>query len=534
MNDLDELERELGPMLRSTFDACIHEPDTRAGLPAQPVEAGPPVPDPAEGSRNLPGRRRVVGALAVAAVAIGVIGMAVAAGRDGRPNTPISPASTPSVDPASPVTTVADASPGTRQDSTATVPSDPDAATPDDLGIALPSHVPEGYVLDDVEVTRNWSPRVRQPIPDRTRYVHRVDGDIDARVTLSSQPLDDQFDRDKGSITVHGNRAQIFDSGEGIYVVWTEAGRILTVTTDGVGWDDTAALAERTIVDATTGSVALPAGSEFEVVDLPPAPSADAAGMSISYRSGGDQDGRIGINRWPNTGQDTLELLEFRMTQQDWDVAPANVNGHPAIVLTPPTSESTAPLQLQWIEGDAIWNIGARLPADTLIEIANGLEASSLEHARQLRAELDDALAELPELDHTLLDNGIEISIHSIGNGVGAYCVHQPERFCERVIGESSMGGEYQDAFTRTAWIADQPWMIGWAEGEHQPTLYTEGGSTDPVADAVDGSIVQVGGAGTFVVVPAPADDLQFSFDPDSFPVFSATVNGDADSNLLR
>lgn len=35
MNDLDELERELRPMLRSTFDACIVEPSRRAGSGAE-------------------------------------------------------------------------------------------------------------------------------------------------------------------------------------------------------------------------------------------------------------------------------------------------------------------------------------------------------------------------------------------------------------------------------------------------------------------------------------------------------------------
>ena len=530
MNDLDELERELGPALRSTFGACFAEPDDRTDSPAeQPRDDSDPVIASVETVRAFAGRRRLVGTLAVAAVAVGVMSLAAVASRNGRPSPPSAPATNPSTEPGPPGTGPADTIPGTDVATTVV----PDAA-PEDLGVALPTFVPEGYVLDGVQLTRGWWPVAQHVIPDRTQYVQRIDGTIAATATLSSQPLDAEFDTDKGSITVHGVPAQIFDNGEGIHVVWAEADRIVTVATNGVGWDETAVLAERTIVDARSGSVTLPSDSGFEIADLPPAPAADAATLSVSYRSGSDQDGRIDISRWPNTSQDTLEIIEFRMTRQNWNVEAATVNEHPALVLSPPTTESAPLRQVQWIDENGVWAVVGRLPADTLTQIANGLEPATLEQARQLRTELDEDLAALPELDRTRLDNGIEISIHTIGNGVGAYCVHLPEQFCERVVGESSIIGEHQDSFTRTTWIDDQPWMIGWVEGRHQPTLYTEQGSTDPVTDAVDGALVEAEADGTFIAVPSPADDFQFSFDPDTFPVFGATVTGDPESDLLR
>ncbi|MAT05794.1 MAG: hypothetical protein CL424_12220 [Acidimicrobiaceae bacterium] len=530
MNDLDELERELGPTLRSTFDTCIAEPAGRTDSPAeQPRDDRDPVVGSVETVRASPGRRRLVGALAVAAVAIGVVSVAAVASRDGRSSPPSAPATISSTDQGPLGTGPADTIPGT--DAATTVGPD---VVAEDLGIALPTFVPEGYVLDDVQLTRNWRPVAQRVIPDRTQYVQRIDGTIAATATLSSQPLDAEFDTDKGSITVHGSPAQIFDNGEGIHVVWAEADRIVTFASNGVGWDETAALAERTIVDAESGSVTLPSDSGFEIADLPSAPAADAAALSVSYRSGSDQDGRIEISRWPNSGQDTLEVIEFRMTRQNWDVETATVNEHPALVLSPPTTESPPLRQVQWIDQDGTWAVVGRLPAGTLTQVASGLESATLEQARRLRNELDADLASLPELDRTTLDNGIEISIHTIGNGVGAYCVHLPEQFCQRVVGESSIIGEPHDSFTRTTWIDDQPWMVGWADGRHQPTLYTEGGSTDPVADAVDGALVEADADGTFIAVPSPAEDFQFSFDPDTFPVFGATVTGDPESDLLR
>lgn len=540
LDELDQLERELGPALRATFGACIPDRPAERVVAARLPFAPTHTTDAVAGDQ----RRRhsvLVGAAAAAAVVIGVAGLAVVAGRADEPNAPTSPAPSPVsvtppvdgavVDTSTPVSDpVADTDP--------TDPADPmEAAEPDiaadDLGIALATFAPDGYVLDDVSVTRAWSPFAGRIMPEYTQYVRRVDGAIEATVTLTSQPLNDEFDTAKGSISVHGRPAQIWDSGEGIRVTWSEHDRILAVSTNGVSWDATAALAEQTTVDPSTGSVALQSDAGFELVELPPAPPADAAATTISYRAAGTAGDLINIARWPNSGQQTLELGAFHLAQQGWTVEPAVIHDLPAIIATPP-NQTTPLVVVQWVDGDGVWNVTGRQAPATLLAIANGLERATLEEARQLRRELDAGLAALPELDRAVLPNGIEVSVRSIGNGAGAVCIHQPVQLCERIVSEGSLMGEHQSAFTRTIWIDDVPWLIGWAEGEHQPAVYDEGGSGDPVADVVHDAIVAADSGGTFIALPSPTDDLNFSFDPDTFPVFGTSIPGDTNPELLR
>lgn len=523
MNDLDALERELGPALRSTFHTCLTRLDERAVSRPRAADRGhdvrparPPVTE-IEEAVDRRGHRALAVAMAAAVLVVGIVGVVVVTGGDEGAIRPAAPASNPPVD-------------------TRTTASD----VPADLGMALPGYLPEGYVLDDISLSRSGRFFGGMPFFERTvlgqaRYLRRSAGRIEAMLTATVEPLDDRFDTTKGSITVHGGPAQIYDSGEGIVIRWAEGDRVITVTTAGLSWDEAATFADRTVIDPLTDGVSLDESLGFELAEIPPARSDEAVEFQVSYRSGTDQNSRVDIGSGTDTGHESLELVEFRVAQQGWSSEAVTVGGLPAIVLTPPTSGSTPRIQVRWIDGDTAWSVIGRLPAETLIEIADSLASATLDQARRLRAELDADIAALAELDRMTIADGIELSVHTMGNGVGAYCIHQAEPHCEWVISESSLFGEYQPEFTGTVWIGDDPWLVGWAEGEHVPTVFSEGGSGGPIVEsASDGTLVRGTAAGTFIAVRDPAEDFQFSFDPGVFPVYSGAVHGSADPEMLR
>lgn len=533
MNDLQELEEQLGPELRRVLKTIVPvDPaaftDPQVSVPPRRGFPEPAVAEmrPHEPLAARPSRRSVAIAAATIAV-VGLGGVIAIANRpaDVAPGTPTRP------DP-----TVTSPQPGDTEplvaSPTATSIAGPDDSTPlpDDVpGVYLPTAGLPGFTLTDITASR-----ALQPIPDRnrTRYVrHDAAGDVDAMVTLAAGIAVTDFEqRDgDGSITVHGHPAHIFDTGEGIVVAWEENGVSASVRGWGLSWDDLTALAERSVVDADPAQVTIAdlADSGFSLsMDDTLAPL-DAVMINLNYTSDEPTPGAfVDVMSWVNTDSLSIDAIEADARQMGRSVERTTVAGQPAIVATSTAGPLDPLVSVQWLRDGFLLVVSGRADIEDLLAFAESVQPAALSDARTLRNGVDTALSALPELDTATLPNGFEASVRTTGAGANAVCLREPIERCEPVISESSLIGEEQTEITATFHLDNDTWIVGWARGMHQPVRVDDGTEVGPIVETAQGA------TGTFAALMLSNDADQLKFDPDSQALHGA-ISGGFDSDLL-
>lgn len=595
IDELDQLERQLGDRLAETFDACLGTRRSRSSRPSAALRgdiensqvasrrrnsdievdalaAGRPLPvSPADGERTdrpelasehpgpadptgshpghrSAGRRSTRPArvwLTTAAAALVAVGVAAVIDRVGT----------------SPVTGGAgDGAAGTpghvSEIAGAEPPTPPAPPVPADLTMYMPTFIPPGYVLDDIELSLNVSRG--EELDDAgtgleppgspnwaglgAAYVQRSGDDVTATVTISvheniAVPQEPDA-RGAGlapspgtlaesvpaatepTFAVRGVPAVIYDSGLGLVASWSDGTRQISLVTTGIDGDELERLAEQVSIDDAGIVAPLPADLGWEALELPPAPPDHPVTPAIEYRRADDPSGSILIVRWPNYGRDPIELMTLQDRQLDRHVAEVTVRGLPGFISSL-SERPGARNYLRWNEGDGTWLISGKQSAAVLVQIAESLAPIPLDAARGRRVELDHQLMAQPELDRIVLDNGIELSVHQIGPEPGAICVHQPVTLCER----SSSGVDFGSPSILAAVPIDgQPWTFGWIAGDHDPAQAgTVGPRTSSIADDFAGGVVAHTDTGTFVAIPA--DGVMLTFDRSVGSYMSVTVD---------
>lgn len=533
MNDLQELEEQLGPELRRVLDAIVPtDPaaftESQLADPlrrriAQPavIEMHPHRPVAARPSRRL---------VAIAAATIAVVGLGgviAIANRpaDVAPGTPVRP------DPTATAPQPADTEPLVASP-TATSIAGPDDSTPlpDNVpGVYLPSIGLPGFTLTDVSA----SP-APPPLPNRntTRYVrHDAAGDVDAMVTLAAGIAITDFEQRSNdrSITVHDQPAHIFDTGEGVVVAWEENGVSASVKGWGLSWDDLAALAERSVVDADPALVTIAdlTDSGFSVSMDDVLPPLDAVMINLNYTSDEPIPGAfVDVLSWANTDSLSIDAIEADARQYGRAVKRTTVAGQPAIIATSTAGPLGPLVSVQWLRDGFFLVVSGRADVEDLLQLAESVQPATLSEARALRDDVDVALVTLPELDTATLPNGFQVSVRTTGTGANVLCLHEPIERCEPVISESSLIGEEQTEITATFHLDDGTWIIGWARGTHEPIRVNAGTDVGPIIDTAQGA------DGTFTALINSNDADQLKFDPDSQSLHGA-ISGGFDSDLL-
>jgi hypothetical protein len=530
MNELMELERELGPQLRRALDTIIPTDDSRfterssADVMPDTREDVATVTVGIEDSwATATGHRlRMVGVAAALVVVVGLIGIVTLSDRDRPPTTGISPATTRS-EVVESTTAPGPAEPTAPSDPTlaSTIPL-PDPANPP--GVYLPTAQLPGFTLADISVGRA---QLRPIGRNALRYVrHGADGvSVVAMITLTGSRTTavDSFGGKTPPLVVHGQPAHIFDSGEGVVSSWQENGVDASVRGWGVAWNDVASLAEQTVVDPATFTVALPAqaleGFELSIGDT--YPPADAVGTDLYFVADDPQPGAfVSVTNAANDDLMTLDSIEVGFRVAGWTIDRAVVHQLQAIVATSIAGEFSPIIMVSWIEDGYQMSVGGRAGKDDLIAFAEAVAPATLEQARQLRAALDTSRFALPEVDRATLPNGFDVSIRTNGTGANVICLHAPIQRCQLLVSEGSLVGDVQHTATGTFWINETPWFIGWASGTHSPHLVVDGVPGDLIAN------VTQGGDGTFFAVPGGDTSTQVVFDAGDSTMYGPPGSG--------
>jgi hypothetical protein len=204
----------------------------------------------------------------------------------------------------------------------------------------------------------------------------------------------------------------------------------------------------------------------------------------------------------------TVDSIEAAFKQAGQATDRAVVHGVPAIVATSAAGMFGPLISVSWLEkGDQV-SISGRTGRDDLVAFADGLVASSLAQARQVRASLDVTRLALPEVDRATLPNGFDISIRTNGTGANVICLQAPIQRCQLFVTENSLEGDFQREIVGTFWINGTPWFTGWAEGSHSPHLFVSGEAGDPLVNFAQTK------TGTFFAAELTDTDTQVVFDP--------------------
>lgn len=530
MTDLQELERELGDRLRVTMREVIRVGDV--GAPTMgPHHRGTPQLAPAVATSTatpLAPRNRSIARVAAAVLLLGgTAATAVVLSHDSRVtnvNAP-DPSVATALDDTAPASVVppAPGSTSAADGATGGGAADTTGSTIDvaaDVGaLLLPTVLPTGYSVADVSVgQRNASTR---PI---TRYLRSAnDGSPGAMVELSSHVLTENEELPDGSRRVHGQPADSFDSGQSWVVRWSEAGRLVTVYGTALSSEETLTLAEGSEIDPTSGTVTLPDSARGSfVLAVGPAPSADRLDTSIELlpddRHAG---GWVSVGMTPNSDRFTLAAVELRLVTGGFATAEhTTIRGEDALVATTAPNEFGAINLVTWIEDGVVINISGRVTSTELVDLADGLTPATVADARALRATVDERALALPSLGAATLPNGMEVSAHTAGRGSADFlCLTEPIRRCEPNVSESSLVGDVQRFAALTFVVDGDRWLVGWAEGEHEPHLSSEAVVGDPVVDVV------VTGGATYFAAPVGDDpNLRVVLDPQGTPSFGAST----------
>lgn len=499
MNELLELERELGPQLRQALDAIIpttpsqfaDAPSTEIASHIREDSATLTIEIRDHPAPTTQRRHRMIGVAATIIALAGLVGILTLGPRDRSTTTSGSPESTQSID--------------------STVPL-PDPENPP--GIYLPTAPLPGFSLAGITVDRG--PRAANQ-PNTERYVRRaVNGvDVAVMITLTGAPSvtggNERSDGKTPPLLVHGQPAHIGDTGEGIVASWNESGVAVSVRGWGLSSDDVASLAEQTIVDPSTDAVTLPSdalqGYEPSIGDT--YPPADAVTANLHYLADDHRPGAfVDFANYANDDLMTLDAVEVNSRLALNTIDRSVVHNLPAIVATSSPGQFGPLVSVSWIEDGYQFVVTGRADKADLIGFANSFALANLDQARRLRASLDTTLFALAELDRATLSNGFDISIRTAGTGADVICMHSPIQRCQLLSSETSLGGETQHVITDTFWINGTAWFLGWAEGTHSPQPIVGNEPADP-------SILSIaqGARGTFVALPLTDEFTQIKFD---------------------
>lgn len=500
MNDLDVLERQLGPGLRRTLDAVI-DPDRGAHR-----SGGVP------GRRDARPRRRIVGVVTAAALAAGIAGTTIVLAN--RSPDGSSPAETPDSQPAPLDTLAGGPAPGTAADDDALPP----ASTSDEVaGIYLPALPIDGFTLSDISVERPAAAQAGRTID---RYLRTAAGGATAMLVVSAQPASQEtIDDDSGSITVHGVPAHIYDSGAGVVVQWTQAGTTISLRGIGIGWNEMAAYAEASAL-AADGSVSVAAletdGFTLESSATPP--PENAATTLVELLPDDNTAGLfVSVALRPNDELLTIDTVEAeQQANPTMQAERITVNGTPALLQTSAADQLGTMTAVRWFRDGTHISITSRLPREEILAIAESISPATLADAQVLADGVQARLSAIPEIDRATLPNGFEVSIHTTGTGANAICMHHPVNHCEPVTSESSLLGEQQSQAVVPIVVDDITWQVGWAEGVHQPVWADGVHDAGPLTDSAQGA------AGTFVAFTSTSESAGVRFDAGEDPIYPA------------
>jgi hypothetical protein len=520
MSDLRDLETVLGSQLRRVLDTIVptevadFDEVTSLGRPPATAKTDrhdvAPLEQPGVGYRP----RRLATIAAASFAIVGLAGVIAAVERDGD------------VTPATPV--VSDDSAATQG---STVPSTTvDVSVPpiDLPGVFLPTQDLPGFTLTEISATR------RPPIPNRhaVRYIRQAaNGDVDAMIELTNYAATD-FEARSGekSIIVHGQQALGFDSGEGVVVAWEEAGVAAAIRTWGLSRDDTAALADRSVVDSATGSLGIDGlgGDGFDVSMSDQFSPSDAVIVQMLYSADDRRPGGlVDFTTSPNHDAASLQVFEAMARMAGQTVERTTLADHPAIITTTNTDPLAPIVSVLWIRDEFVLVVSGHAAADELTAFAASVEPATLSDARARRDTLDAAMRMLPAVDAGTLPNGFRVTIRRTGTQANVVCLDDPIDVCEPVIDEHSLAPETQDEVTATIHVDGTTWIVGWAHGTHEP-VGVRRGSDDaaPIADTAQGD------SGTFVAIALTSGSNQLKFDPDS-PTTHDALSAGFDDDLL-
>ena len=503
MNELLELERELGPQLRQALNAIIptnlshfaDAPSMEIVRHSREDAAAVAIEIRDHPARTTERRHRLIGVAAIIIAVAGLGGIVTLGPRDRSTTKSGSPEPTQS----------------TGSVGVTTVPL-PDPENPP--GIYLPTAPLPGFSLAGITIDRG---RRAANQPNTSRYVRRaVNGvDVAAMITLTAAPSvtggSEPSDERTPPLLVHGQPAHIGDTGEGIVASWDENGVAASVRGWGLSSDDVVSLAEQTLVDSSTDAITLPAealqGYEPSIGDT--YPPADAVTTNLHYLADDHRPGAfVDVANYSSDDLTTLDSVEVISRMAFNTIDRTVVHNLPAIVATSPAGQFGSLISVSWIEDGYQFVVGGRADKADLIAFANHLALASLEQARQLRASLDTTLFALTELDRATLPNGFDVSIRTAGTGTDVICLHSPIQRCQLVSSEASLGGETQHEITDTFWINGTAWFIGWAEGKHSPQPIVHNEPADPAMLSVT-----QGATGTFIALPLTDEFTQIKFD---------------------
>lgn len=506
MNDLDLLERQLGPGLRRVLDDVLSDGPIDIRVAAAPPTTSPESEEFAELVTVIPHRRVRSGRhkLAAAAAIALLAGTAGAALVKSQPSTHVSFNESGGT--------------GTSQSDPMSKAASASAKTP----IFLPEAAPAGFTLTDLNVGM-FTATSLESRPTTTRYLRRdVSGAITSQLTIAaSKTSADDVAKFEGSLTVHGLPASIYDSGEGPSVAWLESGFYIDVHGNGLSRSEAIAIAEATVVDVDVQMASLAEPGSFNLEPLAELSTLrDAPTANVQYLNDQRAPGVfISFDASPSDGE-TLEWKEASLHAKGTrTVDRTNVDGISALIITPPADQFGQLNTLIWIRDGYELNLTGRVPEADLLAFARTVKLATVADARQLDTTIQAARHATPEIDRATLPNGFVISIRGSGNGPDTVCLEQPIVRCNLLVSESSLIGEAQDVLITSMRVDGVEWILGWARGQHQPHLVGESGSdAGPITD------VAAGASGTFLATSSALPGAPIQLDRGSTQFYGSTI----------
>ena len=421
MNDLDDLERELGPALRSTFRACLADPDVQRPPSTARGREVHPIALPINGSTNTVDwrrrgaefdlastgdrtvqhgrkpRRRLIAAAAIALMLAGIIGVWAGANRPGAQSPP--PAQQPTSEPPSEPTLPADRAGGAD-------PAPSGAMVLDQFPAALANATGFAYLgtvagSQPVLTSSTWIQRWYTATMDRP--------ELQPRLKLASTSMAQQYPPqvppvgvEAERVTAQGAPAWLYDgpADNGRTIAFRDDQTIFVLTGYQLGDDELIRAADHTMLaDGGVGAViesgGLPAGlveravgttSEEPFVPLDslqyPTPSVRWYNVRPDGALPRDDEPMLWLG-WRIEDPDLFPLHRL-----DYDkVSDTTVHGNQAFVAT---NEDPEYLGVVWSESGYTYTLGGwGLAPDTVIDAANQLRPATVAEWAELEAEPD-------------------------------------------------------------------------------------------------------------------------------------------------